>query len=488
MMRADCWSDCKLNPTRTKHCVRRSTRLFIRCSDVRRSLGRISPRIAGLVAIATALACSQSTPQAEIAQSLAELRPLNFVFIIVDTLRADWTTPYGSREDTSPEIARWAERGVLFERVRSQSSWTKISVASIMTSLWPRTHGIREAQDGLGRGAITLAEVMQDAGWTTWGVQTNGWLHQSFGFHQGFDRYMFPRGGTARHLEKPSVWPHADRLVEEAFHFIDEHDRARPFFLYLHFMDVHEYAAPPDFKTFGTDSRGAYLAAIRWVDDAIARVRKKLDSAGYLDQTVMVFAADHGETFGEHGVHGHARNVLTPVIWVPLVVRFPFSVEPIRIRSQVRNIDIAPTLVELAGLAIPEAFEGESLVRQIGSGDRESDRASFASLGLPLFPDAAEQDSVNDGTWTYARNGSGEASGASRSRRGVALGKEFLFDRRIDPGENVNLIDREPAAASRMRAMMDRHLDGAVRANVLESGVRIDPSIADRLRAMGYLQ
>jgi len=105
-----------------------------------------------------------------------------------------------------PELARWAERGALFEAVRSQSSWTKMSMAALLTSLWPRTHGIREAQGGPADEALTLAEVLQDAGYATYGVQTNGWLHQSF----------------------------------------------------------------------GTDSQGACLAAIRWVDDAVERVRKQL--------------------------------------------------------------------------------------------------------------------------------------------------------------------------------------------------------------------
>ena len=132
---------------------------------------------------------------------------------------------------------------------------------------------------GLADEAVTLAEVLQDAGYATYGVQTNGWLHQSFGFHQGFDRYMFPKSGGDRRLGKASLWPHADRVVEEAERLIEAHDRTKPFFLYLHFMDVHEYAAPPHLKTFGSDSKGAYLAAIRWVDDAIERVREQLDQA-----------------------------------------------------------------------------------------------------------------------------------------------------------------------------------------------------------------
>jgi len=444
---------------------------------------------ASLGLVLAALGCERPAAPAEIRERLAAGGRPNVVLILVDTLRADYTTPYGSGQDTSPELASWADRGTLFERVRSQSSWTKMSMASLLTSLWPRSHGIREAQDGLADEAVTLAEVLNDAGYATYGVQTNGWLHQSFGFHQGFDRYMFPKSGGDRRLGQPSLWPHADRVVEEAERLLDAHDSDNPFFLYLHFMDVHEYAAPPHLKTFGTDSRGAYLASIRWVDDAARRVREKLARTGDLDNTVIVFGADHGETFGEHGVHGHARNVLTPVVWVPLVFRFPFPVEPaVRVATQIRNVDIAPTLLDLVGVSIPEGFEGSSLVPLMtGAGD-EADRLSFASLGVPLFADASVQLAVSDGSWTYARNATApEDDAEAYEGKAVAPGAEFLFDRRIDPGENANLIARELAQAERMAALLDDHNAGQ-NGGVVERGVRIDPGIAERLRAMGYLR
>jgi hypothetical protein len=120
----------------------------------------------------------------------------------------------------------------------------------------------------------------------------------------------------------------------------------------------------------------------------------------------------------------------------------------------------------------------------------EPDRPSYASLGVPLFPDASVQTAVTNETWTYARNAPAEENddkNADRRFHPVAPGSEFLFDRRVDPGENVNLLTREPTEAGRMRDLLENHLtqEGA---GVVERGVRIDPGIADRLRAMGYLQ
>jgi arylsulfatase A-like enzyme len=425
---------------------------------------------------AATLGCERPTPPSALRARLAELDRPNLVLIVVDMLRADRTAPYGHSREVSPELGRWAERGVVFERALAQSSWTKISMASLLTSLWPRSHGIRKSDDGLAEGARTVAELLREAGYRTYGVQTNGWLHQSFGFHQGFDRYAFPigRGGQLPHS---NIWPHVDRVYEEAVRLLDAHEERDPFFLYLHFMDVHEYAAPPEFKRFGSGAEGAYLAAIRWVDSGLLRVRELLARAGVLDRTVVVFASDHGEAFGENGKTGHARNVLSAVLWVPLVIRFPFPLEPVRVASQVRNVDIAPTLLELAGLPVPERFEGRSLLPLVTGEERGGDRPTYAALGEPLYLDASVQVSVNDGAWTYARNVEPDPNR-----------DEFLFDRGVDPGENVNLIPREAEAADRMRALLERHLAQQPDQEVLETGVRIDPAIEQRLRAMGYLQ
>jgi len=423
------------------------------------------------------IGCEQSVPRSEIAERLNDLHRPNLVLVVVDTLRADWTTPYDDSRETSPELARWAARGVLFERARAHSSWTKISMASLLTSLWPRSHAIREPTDALADGAVTLAELLRDAGYRTYAVQTNGWLDQSFGFHQGFERYVFPGGVGARGMQSTQIWPHADRVLEEAERLIDAHDPEQPLFLYLHLMDVHEYASPPEFKIFGGDDRGAYLSAIRWGDDALERIRAKLGDAGLLDRSVIVFASDHGEAFGENGKQGHARNVFTSTLATPLVIRFPFPTEGIRVGSQVRNIDIAPTLLELAGVAAPDVFEGRSLISLVTSEEVEKDRMSFAALGLPLYRDASVQVSVNDGVWSYARNVAPDPNPA-----------EFLFDRSVDPAENVNLIDREKEEAVRMRKIMDDHLATKPTEGVREADVRIDPVIAEKLRAMGYLQ
>jgi arylsulfatase A-like enzyme len=443
------------------------------------SLRLAARELAALVLLLALAACERPTSRVTLAEKLATLERPNLVLIVVDTLRADWTSAYGYERDTTPELTRWANRGVLFERARAQSSWTKISMASLMTSLWPRSHAIRESDDGLSTDALTLADVLHEAGYRTYGIQTNGWLHPSFGFHQGFDRYVFPIGKGARGVPRSALWPHADRVYEEFLRLIEAHDSKQPFFLYVHFMDVHQYGAPNEFKHFGTGDRGDYLAAIRWVDDALQRMRVALDRQGLLDDSIVVFVSDHGEEFGEHGVIGHARNVHTPVLRVPLVLRLPFPMESVRVTTQVRNLDIAPTLLDLAKLPVPDGFEGRSLVPLMTreTPEDEPDRLSFASLGTPLFLDARIQESVNDGAWSYARNVPPDPDSS-----------EYLFDRALDPDEQVNLILLEKSHALRLESLLREHRESTPAPGVRAPNVRIDPAIAERLRAMGYLE
>ena len=443
-----------------------------RAEGARRARAETALALAALL-----MACSAPAARDEIRARIAAQGRPNLVLIVVDTLRADRTTPYAPRVDTTPELARWAARGVVFERALAQSSWTKISMASLFTSLWPRSHALREVRDGLGESARTLAELLGEAGYRCYGVQTNGWLDQSFGFQQGFERYVFPAGRGAA-WPKPGVWPHVDRVLDETTRLLAAHDPAEPFFLYLHFMDVHEYAAPPEFKRFGSDAGGAYLAAVNWVDDGLRRVREALEADGLADRSWIVLASDHGESLGEHGREGHARDLRAPVLHVPLVIRPPFALEPLRIAAQVRNLDIAPTLLELAGVRAPAGFEGASLLALVTGEAPAQDRESFAALGAPLYPDASIEASLAEGGWSYAR----------KLERDPHAGAELLFDLSVDPSENVELSRREPQQASRLRARLDAHLAAPPVAGARQTDVHIDPSIAERLRAMGYLR
>ena len=169
------------------------------------------------------------------------------------------------------------------------------------------------------------------------------------------------------------------------------------------------------------------------------------------------------------------------MLHVPLVLRLPFAIEPVRIATQVRNLDIAPTLLELARRG---ESAGASRARRcwplVPARRTAPDRPSFAALGAPLYPDAAV-------AGVASPTAAGATRGASRPIRAPARSGSSI--RRVDPGENVDLARREPDEAGRLRAAARRAPRGAVRSDGARArDVRIDPSIAERLRAMGYLR
>jgi arylsulfatase A-like enzyme len=439
-----------------------------------RSTGHII--LACIVFASSLLACRGQEENESIRERIAQLNRPNVVLVVIDTLRADAISPYGYDARVSPTLERLAKGGIVFERVLAQSSWTKVSMASLLTSLWPRTHGVREPTDGLAEQALTLQDVLRGAGYRTYAVQSNGWLEQSFGFHHGFDHYVFPHATTmAGQLGSSSVWPHGERIFAEAERLLNAHETGTPFFLYLHFMDVHEYAAPPEFKRFGDDQRAAYAAAILWVDDVLRRLIDRISDAGHEEGTILVVASDHGEAFGENQVFGHALNVHTPVLRVPLIIKLPFDMREIRIPSQVRNLDIAPTILELVGVPVPPSFEGESLLSLIDQDTKPPDRMSFASLGSKIMHGASEQVSVNDGAFSLVRTFGDEK-------------EDRLFDQATDPLEDANMLEFEREEAVRMQGLLDAHLAHDAQSDVVTKEVRIDPGIANRLKALGYLQ
>jgi arylsulfatase A-like enzyme len=345
----------------------------------------------------------------------------------------------------------------------------------MLTSLWPVRHGVYTPSDGLSAEAATLPDLLGAAGYRSYGVQSNGWLEQSFGFQHGFDRYLFPNAHSmADVLGRSSVWPHGERVLEEAARLVEAHDPAAPFLLYVHLMDVHEYAAPPDFKRFGESQRGAYAASILWVDHLLGELFERLDAGPLARPRLVVFTSDHGEAFGENRAQGHARNVHTPVLHVPLFFHMPGRIVPRRVATQVRNVDVVPTILDLAGVPVPDGLDGASLEGLI-DGIEEPHRTSYATLGSRIMRGADEQVAINDGAYSLVRTLGDE-------------GFDSLHDQALDPREDANLVELETAEAARLGALLDAHLALPPAEGTPARNVHIDPAIANRLKALGYLQ
>jgi hypothetical protein len=287
--------------------------------------------------------------------ALRDRDDLNVLFVLVDTLRADRLGSYGYERDTSPNIDALAETGLRFAQQVSQSSWTKCSMSSLWTGLYPaRTRSLR-AYDVISDAATMPAEIFQEAGFRTAAVWRNGWIAPNFGFAQGFEIYLSPRGRRGPHLNRvdnPNIALEGSdaNVIDSAREFLRVNGHER-WFLYLHMMDVHQYAYSEDTALFGVAYSDSYDNSIRWVDSLLGHLFEDLDQQGLRERTVVVFSADHGEAFGEHGSEGHAHDVYGEVTTTPWIVSFPFRLEPgIVVEARSENVDLWPTVLEIVGL------------------------------------------------------------------------------------------------------------------------------------------
>jgi len=409
---------------------------------------------------------------------------LNVVFILVDTLRADRLGAYGYHRDTSPVLDYLAESGIRFDRHRSQSSWTKTSMASLWTGLYPNRVGVLRAQDALPAEAKLPAEILRDAGFSTIGIWRNGWVAPNFGFEQGFDLYFNPTSGMMpgelqANTRAGRVASSDIDVVLSANEFLRTHHDRR-FFLYLHLMDVHQYVTDSESATFGNTYSDSYDNAIKWTDRQIGAILGEIERLGIRDRTLIVVASDHGEAFGEHGSEGHARNLHAEVTTTPWIIGLPFRLDPGRVVDfRTSNADIWPTLLDMLGLESMGNTDGRSLLRALIDGTGESvdpDRLLFSQLDRtwgqvqkPSQPTTA----VSDGSYRLIR-GANETSA------------DMLFDEVEDPGERVDLVESKPEIAEELGARLDEYLEVTPDFDQIPH-VELNDMELRQLRALGYV-
>lgn len=393
---------------------------------------------------------------------IAELKnrdDVNVLFILIDTLRADRLGSYGYERDTTPYLDSLASSGVRFKNHLSQSSWTKASMASMWTSVYPWRTGVTRFDDIIPEEAIMPAETLRDAGFRTIGIWRNGWVAPTFGFQQGFEVYSRPQPLGFRQgvlAKKPTLKRGGtdEDVTASAIEFFRVHSGKR-WFLYLHLMDIHEYTFDDESALFGSEYSDVYDNSIRWTDETIKILMEHLVDQGYAENTMVVVTSDHGEAFMERGFEGHGRRVYKESTEVPLLISFPFQLDKnVVVESRSRNIDIWPTLFELIGVEGPEISDGRSLVSDImasarGEAPPEANRVGLSHLDQNWGRRETEPDptvAVADGPLRYVR-----------ASLGLHL-VEDLFDASSDPAELDSLSATQPETLERLRAYADEQL------------------------------
>jgi arylsulfatase A-like enzyme len=415
-------------------------------------------------------------------RALSERDDVNLVLILVDTMRADRLGAYGYERDTSPGIDYLASSGVRFAQNRAQSSWTKSSMASLWTSLYPTRVGVRRVTDAVADEARMPAEILKDHGFITAGIWRNGWIAPNFNFHQGFDLYQNPYVRQApKSLRREARAGRIDGtdidLVYSALEFMRVNKDQR-FFLYLHLMDLHQYVTVDELAVFGTTYSDFYDNSILWTDKQIQAIYGGLEQLGLREKTVVVLASDHGEAFGEHGAEGHARDLYAEVTTTPFILSLPFRLEPgIVVETPSQNVDLWPTLLDLLGLSPIEPSDGRSRVPEI-VGDVVPD--SNHDLDVAFL----------DRTWGRMNMDADPILAMREGNLRIVYrandpGQSLLFDLEQDPGERKNLLADHPDA-ERLKEEAKQEYERAVAWKEVPS-VEVDDMSLKQLRALGYV-
>jgi arylsulfatase A-like enzyme len=402
---------------------------------------------------------------------LASGRP-NIVLIIADTLRADALSCYGAPAGSTPALDRFAADAVRFENAFSQSTWTRPSIATILTSLYPSVHGAVHKMDALSDRVTTVAEALRANGYWTAGVVSNINVAPVFNFNQGFDEYTYlapafyfwaTDSATQLAIYKGLRVLH-ERLFREYIYYyhyyqdaqiVDEtvtkwlaHAPPQPFFLLIHYMDPHD----PYFE-IPYNGRGVarvttpnpppaqrdrlhqlYAEDASYLDGYLDTLFSRFKSLGLYDDSVIAVTADHGEEFQDHGGWWHGTSLYQEQVHVPLIVKRAHEERGGTVESGIaRSLDIAPTLMAAAGLPAPAEFSGHDLF------------ASPPANTPPLF---AEEDlegnvlaSLRIGSWKII------TANASNPR---GLNPVELYDLSLDPGERQDLAAAEPGRTQQM--------------------------------------
>jgi arylsulfatase A-like enzyme len=428
-------------------------------------------------------------PNAEIS-TLHELREqgdLNVVFLLIDTLRSDRLSAYGYERPTSPTLEDIAASGVRFAHVEAQSSWTKCSMASLWTGLFPHRTGVVRFQHGLPDTARLPAELFKEAGYVTAGLFRNGWVGENFGFSQGFDLYLQPaprkepEGFKRTALGTRRLSGTDEDLTLAAVEFVKQ-NRNRKFLLYAHYMDVHQYAYDDTAASlgFGASLSDSYDSSIHWVDRNVDALLRELDELDLLKKTLVVIASDHGEAFREHGREGHATNLYREVVEVPLILMLPFRLDgPLVVEPLVRNVDIWPTLLDLAGLPPLPQTDGVSLVPLMEAAARQQTPETPISMA---YIDQTWGRIDEDPSPLIAIRDDGQRI-LYRERQPDFL---EIYDRATDPKEQRSLHQKPPEWVTPLKQELDRQLALPTPWGKATE-VEVDDMQRGQLKALGYV-
>ena len=396
--------------------------------------------------------------------------PRGIVLITLDTTRADHLGCYGYRDGATPRLDGLASEGVLFADAMAAVPTTLASHATLFTGEYPPVHGVRyNGMFVLGPESVTVAELLREAGWRTAAVPAAYPVNATTGLDQGFEIYRdLYREADAKRL-KLSAQRSAEDVANLGIAWLKTVED-RHFFLWLHFYDPHARYEPP-FPFSARFRERPYDGEIAYVDSEVGRVLDALRDMGLGQDTAVVVVGDHGEGLYDHGEGTHGDLVYQSTLRVPLLVRTPGGGRGLVVHDPVSLVDVAPTILDLAGLAPRGSIDGTTLVPAL-RGDRPAARPIyFEALTGSLLYGWSPLEGIRRGAWKLIRSREPE-----------------LFDLSRDPGELANLAATEAPRTADMIADLDADLARWSKVErAAASAAPLDREALTRLASLGYV-
>ncbi len=443
-----------------------------------------------------------------------ERRP-NIFIILFDTLRADHTEPYGATNVKTPSMLRLASRGVTFDAAFSNSGWTRPSVVSMLTSMYPPAHRVYLNEYSLPRGIPYLPQILRDNGYRTLGIVNNPNAGADFGFDRGVDEFheLFRVKKKPHRRRNPTPESQADYVWNEYVAQFVGRDSEQPFFIYLHELDPHApYEPLPPYdsmyiqganRKIDTEDRALknlaarvergetqlasgdldyidaqYRGEISFMDAYLGRLLDRIEIEGLDSNTLIVFVSDHGESFMEHGAFVHERGVYDELLRVPFIISMPDLLpQGLHINENVQLVDLVPTLLGLLDIDPPGSAQGQSILPLMipAKSTMRPKRPLFASW---MLSETMRHDSIRLGSWKLIQRSDGMRE---------------LYNTEVDFYEQDDVFSSHPILAGSLLRMLDaqRELNEALAGTIEQSKVQldeIDPEILGDLKALGYIE
>lgn len=403
------------------------------------------------------------------------LRGANVLFILVDALRPDFLKTYGY-DGAGEKIDELAHQSLVYSTCIAQSSCTIPSVPSIFSSLLPSRifpsifeSGTRHVSVDFPRHVPSLPDILRSHGYRTVGFVANPLMEARWGSSKGFTDYTF----IERTCTDRESYGTATAITNSAIEWLSDNNDDAPYFMYLHYMDVHTKPCHLQYTQLkgGDRERSYYAQRVAYTDLEIGRILNEFRERGLFENAIILLTADHGEELGEHRGSRHCQTLFQETIQVPLILHAPLKASPRLITVPVRSLDITPTILQLLGIPFDgKAFDGVVLPP---FSSKDSDR--------PLVSQRPRQMSFQEGHWKLI-----ELYHADEAKKKQYQGEStFLFNLENDPREQENLKDLKPELVARLKRKIAEMMKG------ISPGREDGPLTEDMeraLRALGYVE